>query len=127
PRGGCTRAYTYFSTNRPDPGSSPTSCAANLGIARAYRLPLFCGAAESMDLAGGGLPPEPVIGGGGGRVSPKRVIADVEVPADPNDPNGPTTLVPFIIGGFNSALSSLGPSKVPVGVDPTRRRTFWET
>jgi type IV pilus assembly protein PilY1 len=109
-----TGGYTYFSTNRPDPGSSPTSCAANLGIAKAYRLPLFCGAAESMEFAGGGLPPSPVIG-------------DVEVPADPNDPNGPTSLVPFIIGGFNSALSSLGPSKVPIVVDPTRRRTFWYT
>jgi type IV pilus assembly protein PilY1 len=109
-----TGGYTYFSTNRPDPGTSPTSCAANLGIAKAYRLPLFCGAPESMELAGGGLPPSPVIG-------------DVEVPSDPNNPNGPTSLVPFIIGGFNPELSSLGPSKVPIAVDPTRRRTFWYT
>ena len=109
-----TGGYTYFSTNRPDSGFSPTSCAVNLGIATAYRLPLFCGAPESLELAGGGLPPSPVIG-------------DVEVPSNPDDPDGPTIVVPFIIGGFNPALSSLGPSKVPIIVDPTRRRTFWYT
>lgn len=109
-----TGGYTYFSTNRPDSGFSPISCAANLGIATAYRLPLFCGTPESIQFAGGGLPPSPVIG-------------DVEVPSNPSDPNGPTTFVPFVIGGFNSANSSLGPSKVPIIVDPTRRRTFWYT
>ena len=65
-------------------------------------------------VSGGGLPPSPVIG-------------DVEVPSNPSDPNGPTSVVPFVIGGFNSANSSLGPSKVPLIVDPTRRRTFWYT
>jgi type IV pilus assembly protein PilY1 len=107
-----TGGYTYFSTNRPT-AASPTSCAANLGVAKAYRLQLFCGSVESLELAGGGLPPSPVIG-------------YVDVPGGVDDPNG-TRTVPFIIGGFNPALSGLGVSKVPIVVDPTRRRTFWYT
>jgi type IV pilus assembly protein PilY1 len=110
-----TGGYTYFSTNRPTP-PAPNSCNANLGIAKSYRLPLFCGAPESIELAGGGLPPSPVIG-----------EVEVQVPAGPTDPNDTTKTVPFIIGGFNAELSGLAVSRVPVIVDPTRRRLYWFT
>jgi type IV pilus assembly protein PilY1 len=109
-----TGGYTYFSTNRPTP-PSPNSCT-NLGVAKAYRLPLFCGAPESIELAGGGLPPSPVIGD-----------VEVQVPAGPDDQGDQTKTVPFIIGGFNAELSGLAPSKVKIVVDPTRRRLYWFT
>ena len=98
-----------------EPPPSPTSCT-NLGIAKAYRMPLICGTPESLELAGGGLPPSPVIGD-----------VEVELPADPANPGDTTKIVPFIIGGFNSELSGLAPSKVKVVVDPTRRRLYWHT
>jgi type IV pilus assembly protein PilY1 len=94
-----TGGYTYFSTNRPTP-PSPTSC----------------GTPESIELAGGGLPPSPVIGD-----------VQVQVPAaSPTDPTD-TKTVPFIIGGFSAELSGLAVSKVPIVVDPTRRRLYWFT
>jgi len=37
-------------------------CTANLGEARTYSAPLFCRAATSQKLNGGGLPPSPVAG-----------------------------------------------------------------
>lgn len=108
-----TGGYTYFSTNRPTP-PSPDSCTNNLGIAKGYRVALFCGTPESIEFAGGGLPPSPVIG-------------EVEVTVAPVDPLGEdeTKRVPFIIGGFNMELSGLSVSRVPIKVDPTRRRTYW--
>jgi hypothetical protein len=44
-----------------------------------------------------------------------------------SDPNQTTTtkLVPFIIGGFSPDLSGLEVAKVPINVDPTRRRIYW--
>ena len=33
---------TYFGTNKPSSASSGQSCSANLGIAKAYAMPLFC-------------------------------------------------------------------------------------
>jgi hypothetical protein len=51
----------------------------------------------------------------------------VQVPAGPTDPNDTTKTVPFIIGGFNAELSGLAVSRVPVIVDPTRRRLYWFT
>jgi type IV pilus assembly protein PilY1 len=110
-----TGGFTYFSTNRPTP-PAPNSCNANLGIATAYRLPLFCGTAESLQLAGGGLPPSPVIGD-----------VEVQVPATGTGDDDATKTVPFIIGGFNAELSGLAVSKVNVVVDPTRRRLYWFT
>ena len=110
-----TGGYTYFSTNRPtDP--SPNSCAANLGLAKTYRVPLFCGQPESIELAGGGLPPTPVTG-----------MVEVQVPATPPGDEPQTKQVPFIIGGFNAELSGLSVSRVPINVDPTRKRTYWFT
>jgi hypothetical protein len=53
-------------------------------------------------------------------------MVEVQVPAAP--PNGDQTQtrqVPFIIGGFNAALSGLAVSRVPINVDPTRKRTYW--
>ena len=38
------------------------SCSANLGIAKAYAMPLFCVAPTGSTLAGGGLPPTPGVG-----------------------------------------------------------------
>ena len=110
-----TGGYTYFSTNRPtDP--SPTSCAANLGLAKTYRVPLFCGQPESIELAGGGLPPTPVTG-----------MVEVQVPSTPPGQDPQSKQVPFIIGGFNAELSGLSVSRVPINVDPTRKRTYWHT
>jgi type IV pilus assembly protein PilY1 len=108
-----TGGYAYFSTNRPTPPST-TSCANNLGLAKTYRVPLFCGVAESIELAGGGLPPSPVLG-----------MVDVSYTA----PGGGTATktVPFIIGGFSPELSGLAVSRVPINVDPTRKRTYWFT
>jgi type IV pilus assembly protein PilY1 len=110
-----TGGYTYFSTNRPtDP--SPNSCAANLGLAKTYRLPLFCGAPESIELAGGGLPPTPVTG-----------MVEVMVPPKAAGQPPDSRQVPFIIGGFNAELSGLSVSRVPINVDPTRKRVYWYT
>jgi type IV pilus assembly protein PilY1 len=108
-----TGGNTYFSTNRPTP-PSPTSCSNNLGLAKTYQIPLFCGVPESIELAGGGLPPTPVIG---------------MVAVSYTTPNGATAgkTVPFIIGGFSPDLSALAPSQVLINVDPTRKRTYWFT
>jgi len=109
-----TGGYSYFSTNQPSP-PAPGSCDSNLGIAKTYRLPLFCGTPDSIQLAGGGLPPSPVIG---------NVVIDI--PADGSQAAS-TRTVPFIIGGFNTVRSGIGVSRVPVAVDPTRRRVYWFT
>jgi type IV pilus assembly protein PilY1 len=108
-----TGGYTYFSTHRPNT-VAPDSCTNDLGVAKGYRMALFCGTAESVEFAGGGLPPSPVIG-------------EVEVQVPPVSPPGEpeTRRVPFIIGGFNAELSGLAVSRVPIKVDPTRRRTYW--
>ena len=112
-----TGGYTYFSTNAPTDTFSPTACATNLGTAKSYRQALFCGAAESKEFVGGGLPPSPVIG-----------LVEVQVPStEPGGSGEETRQVPFIIGGFNAQLSGLQASRVPINVDPTRRRTYWFT
>ena len=106
---------SYFATNMPTP-PAPNTCDSNLGIAKAYQVPLFCGTPVTQEFAGGGLPPTPVTG-----------YVDVSYP-DPSNPQETTTrTVPFIIGGPNSALSGIGASRVPINVDPTRRRTYWFT
>jgi type IV pilus assembly protein PilY1 len=110
-----TGGYTYFSTNRPTP-PGPNSCNSNLGVATTYRMPLFCGLPESQELAGGGLPPSPVTG-----------LVEVPVPAGPTDQEPGSKQVPFIIGGFNAEMSGLAVSRVPINVDPTRKRTYWHT
>ena len=109
-----TGGYSYFSTNQPSP-PAPGSCVSNLGIAKTYRMPLFCGIPDSIQLAGGGLPPSPVIGN-----------VEIDIPANGSQPAS-TRMVPFIIGGFNAIHSGIGVSRVPVNVDPTRRRIYWFT
>jgi type IV pilus assembly protein PilY1 len=112
-----TGGYTYFSTNTPTDTFSTNSCATPLGTARSYRVALFCGEVASQEYVGGGLPPSPVAG-----------LVEVEVPgSDPTNPGTETKQVPFIIGGFNAQLSGLQASRVPINVDPTRRRTYWFT
>jgi type IV pilus assembly protein PilY1 len=112
-----TGGYTYFSTNTPSDSFSTNSCDTHLGLARAYRMTLFCGSTSSLELVGGGLPPTPVTG-----------LVEVQVPGqDPGQEDPQKKQVPFIIGGFNAQLSGLQASKVPINVDPTRRRTFWFT
>jgi type IV pilus assembly protein PilY1 len=109
-----TGGYSYFSTNQPTP-PAPNTCVANLGKAKSYRMPNFCGTPDSIDLAGGGLPPSPVMG---------DVIIDI--PASGAIPAS-TKKVPFIIGGFNTDLSGIGVARVPGNGDPTRRRVYWFT
>ena len=112
-----TGGYTYFSTNAPTDTFSETACNTNLGTAKSYRQALFCGAAESREFVGGGLPPSPVVG-----------LVEVQVPStEPAGSGEEKRTVPFIIGGFNAQLSGLQASRVPINVDPTRRRTFWFT
>jgi type IV pilus assembly protein PilY1 len=109
-----TGGYSYFSTNQPSP-PAPGSCASNLGIAKTYRMPLFCGIPDSIQLAGGGLPPSPVIGN-----------VEIDIPASGSQPAS-VRMVPFIIGGFNAVHSGIGVSRVPINVDATRRRVYWFT
>jgi type IV pilus assembly protein PilY1 len=112
-----TGGYTYFSTNTPTSPFSTNSCNTQLGTAKSYRVALFCGEAASQEFVGGGLPPSPVIG-----------LVEVQVPSsDPSAPGTQSKQVPFIIGGFNAQLSGLQASRVPINVDPTRRRTYWFT
>jgi type IV pilus assembly protein PilY1 len=110
-----TGGNSYFATNMPIPVSA-TSCQSNLGLAKTYQVPLFCGQPKTQQLAGGGLPPTPVTG-------------YVEVTySNPNNPQETgTRTVPFIIGGPNPVSSGIGASRVPIVVDPTRRRTYWYT
>jgi len=109
-----TGGYSYFSTNQPSP-PAPGTCDSNLGIAKTYRMPLFCGIPDSVQLAGGGLPPSPVIGN-----------VEIDIPASGSQPAS-VRKVPFIIGGFNAVHSGIGVSRVPINVDPTRRRVYWFT
>jgi type IV pilus assembly protein PilY1 len=113
-----TGGYTYFSTNTPTSPFSTNSCSTQMGIAKSYRVALFCGQTESQEFVGGGLPPSPVIG-----------FVEVQVPASggSGEQGEETKQVPFIIGGFNAQLSGLQASRVPINVDPTRRRTYWFT
>ena len=102
---------TYFSTNTPTPAST-TSCSANLGIAKVYSAPLFCTAATSQVLVGGGLPPSPVTG---------------VVTVSYKSPTGETVSkqVPFIIGAPNSKGSGIEGSKVTPIITPVRKRRYW--
>lgn len=104
---------TYFSTNMPKPTSTTsTSCSANLGIAKVYSAPLFCRAATSQVLVGGGLPPSPVTG---------------TVTVSYVSPTGQTVTkqVPFIIGAPNTKGSGIEGSKVTPIITPIRKRRYW--
>jgi type IV pilus assembly protein PilY1 len=105
---------TYFGTNRPTP-ADPTSCSANLGEARSYRLPLMCKAPEYTVLEGGGLPPSPVGG-----------IVEVTY-TNPVTGEEETRHVPFIIGGENEKKSPIEASRVKIAVPPKRSKIYWHT
>ena len=102
---------TYFSTNKPTPASSG-ACTANLGQAKVYSAPLFCRAAISNVLTGGGLAPSPVTG-------------VVTVSYTNLAGQAATKQVPFIIGAPNSKGSGIEGSKVTPTVTPTRKRRYW--
>lgn len=102
---------TFFSTNKPV--SASASCTANLGEARAYELPLFCKAAESQVLTGGGLPPSPVVG----------VIQLSYTPQGSS--TAVSKLVPFVIGGISSKKSALEIKKVTPSIPVKRKRPYW--
>jgi len=99
---------TLFSTNTP--AQTTGSQCGNLGTARSYAIPLFCGEVASIDLLNGGLPPTPVTG-----------LVDL----------GGGVIQRFLIGGapptagYTGSRSSIGASKPAVAVDNTRRRTYW--
>jgi len=107
--------YTYFSTNMPT-FVAPDTCVANLGTAMSYRIAMFCGASESVEIAGGGLPPSPLMG-----------TVELQVGEQ-------TRQFEFLIGtpiaqgkdgaGVRSGLEIYRPGGK---TDPTRRRTYWFT
>lgn len=103
---------TYFSTNKPKPPSTDT-CSSNLGEAKVYSAPLFCKAATSQVLTGGGLPPSPVVG--------------VVTVTYTSHETGETASkeVPFIIGAPNAKNSGIEGSKVKPLITPTRKKKYW--
>ena len=103
---------TYFSTNTPAPVLS-NSCSANLGVAKVYSAPLFCTAATTQQLVGGGLPPSPVTG---------TVTVSY---TSPTTNQTVTKQVPFIIGAPNSKGSGIEGSKVTTAITPVRKRRYW--
>jgi type IV pilus assembly protein PilY1 len=104
--------YSYFGTNRPTSVASTNSCAANLGTAKSYAMPLFCVAASGQVLAGGGLPPSPVAG-----------LVTVSYTAA----NGAqaTRQVPFVIGAPNPSGSAIQASRPRPSVNAPRLRRYW--
>lgn len=103
---------TYFSTNKPS-APAANSCSANLGVAKVYSAPLFCGAATSQILTGGGLPPSPVTG-----------VVSVSY-ISPLTGQTVSKQVPFIIGAPNSKGSGIEGSKVTPIISPVRKRRYW--
>ncbi|MBB2777081.1 UNVERIFIED_ORG: type IV pilus assembly protein PilY1 [Comamonas terrigena] len=104
------RGMTYFGTNRPV--ASNLSCTANLGEAKSYAAPLFCRAATSQILNGGGLPPSPVSG---------------FVSISYTDSNGhiATKKKEFLIGAPNAKGSGIETSNTPSTINVPRKRRYW--
>ena len=103
---------SYFSTNKPSVPDA-NSCSSNLGVSKVYSAPLFCAAATSQVLTGGGLPPSPVTG-----------IVTVNY-ASPLTGQTVSKKVPFIIGAPNSKGSGIEGSKVTPLITPVRKRRYW--
>lgn len=103
---------TYFSTNKPS-APSANSCSSNLGVAKVYSAPLFCGVATSQLITGGGLPPSPVTG----TVSVNYISPLTGLTVSKQ--------VPFIIGAPNSKGSGIEGSKVTPIITPVRKRRYW--
>lgn len=107
-----TAGVTYFGTNQPRP-SDELSCRPNLGTARLYQLPAFCGVPTSTVLPNGGLPPSPVI----------TTVVLTETTTNPDGSTSDTDVIkPIIIGGPEGPNA---PSIVPNTVPPNRTRSYW--
>lgn len=108
------RGQTYFGTNKPTPPGE--TCSANLGEARTYAAPLFCRAATSQKLNGGGLPPSPVAG-------------FVTITYTQTNADGTTTEVTkqkeFVIGAPNAKESGIEAGKSTALLGVPRKRRFW--
>lgn len=104
------RGVTYFGTNRPV--ASNLSCTANLGEAKAYAAPLFCRAATSQVLNGGGLPPSPVSG-------------FVTIIYKDNKGQTATKKKEFLIGAPNAKGSGIETSNTPSTINVPRKRRYW--
>lgn len=103
---------SYFSTNKPSVPNA-NSCNSSLGAAKVYSAPLFCAAATSQVLTGGGLPPSPVTG-----------VVTVNY-TSPLTGLIVSKQVPFIIGAPNSKGSGIEVSKVTPLITPVRKRRYW--
>ncbi|MEO5697251.1 MAG: PilC/PilY family type IV pilus protein [Burkholderiaceae bacterium] len=101
----------FFGTNRPAPLPANT-CSANLGLAKAYSMPLFCATPTSSIITGGGLPPSPVVG-------------IVEVAYTKPDGTQGTKLKPFVIGAPNPKQSGLEVSEPVPPDEAPRKRRYW--
>lgn len=99
---------SYFGTNRPASTVASNVCAANLGVAKTYAMPLFCTASTGQVLAGGGLPPSPVAG-----------LVSVQ------KSDGSTVQVPFVIGAPNARASAIEGGRVRPVVRAPRERRYW--
>lgn len=104
---------TYFSTNMPMVSTNQCNVN-NLGVAKVYSAPLFCQAATSQVLKGGGLPPSPVTG---------TVTVSYTSPTDSTVTL--TKQVPFVIGAPNTKGSGIEGSKVTPTIPPIRKRRYW--
>jgi type IV pilus assembly protein PilY1 len=105
--------FTYFGTNQP---TAPNNlvCGNGTGTARDYQVNFVTGSTASGVLDTGGLPPSPVAG-----------LVDIDI-------NGGTLTVPFLLGGNPSkdcvgpdCKSSIGGTRPPIPISPTRRRLYW--
>jgi type IV pilus assembly protein PilY1 len=100
--------FGYFGTHHPSSAASADSCSADLGVARGYKIPLFCVAGKGKVLIGGGLPPSPVVG----IVTITKEDGTSEaVPIDQYDPDGKDSAIEF--------------SRVTPVIDSPRRRRYW--
>ncbi|HEY2190395.1 MAG TPA: PilC/PilY family type IV pilus protein, partial [Caldimonas sp.] len=98
---------TYFGTNQPSSAVASQSCSANLGIAKAYSMPLFCVTPSGTALTGGGLPPSPVAG-----------IVTVGT-------GDSARKVAFVIGAPNPKNSAIEGSRVNPAIQVPRNRIYW--
>lgn len=107
-----TAGVTYFGTNQPK-AADALSCEPNLGTARLYQLPAFCGAATISELPNGGLPPSPVV----------TTVVLTETQTNPDGSTSQKLITkPIIIGSPDGPNA---PSIVPNAVPPIRKRSYW--
>ncbi len=99
---------SYFGTNRPSAASATNTCASDLGVAKSYAMPLFCATPTSSELAGGGLPPSPVVG----------IVSVIR-------PDQTVELVPFCIGCPNPRRSGIEGVRVNPTIAAPRSRLYW--